>query len=277
MSDSSNQEMKIKEWEQMNPEDRFGILGDVRRWVQTGFKVKFHSLLKQESSYPRDVELSRLQGVLARALYLFVEGRNFGKEKDRLEVFDWSNKLYDDLFGGKDSVIDLKGKRETAKANLVGPISVLTLMDLIRSADPQSSKKLRLSEVITEGDVDVTNKVDLILRFGDKSQYGELIRLVQLKSSRENYSSVTSIIPGERRREKIPAKVSIEDIEKMEQLAARVEKGASMPVDVRMYVIEVPAFDALAVNNIFGLITDQRARRIETFSERARKEGFLPK
>ncbi len=254
---------------------------DVKNWIRKDFKSEFRDLISRTSSVDRNIGLANLGKNLSIVLQLCVRDQNL--LVSGLEIGKRSKELEEILFGDSDiSVIGKGNRREFAKANLIGPISVLTFLDLISGSDTEVMKGLKVSEIATEGVIDNTSKVDLILRFGDKNPYAdnaEIVRLVQLKTSPDN-KFIPKRVSSDSLTESSDSKVTQKDIEQMEILAQQMEgeaRSGGKNIDVQIFTVTVPAYDARAIGNVFGIIsTSDRTDRIGMFQRNAAREGLLP-
>lgn len=267
----------IGEIEGTKPSERSKYFDRMVRWIDGTAKARFKSLIVQDQTLERDKSLARIQKDLAVVLHLFRQGQDLASRSVLMELQKRSEQIKGIFFGQKNSYVDIRGIAEDAKAHLVGPISVLTFTDLMTTADPEVVERMNLSQVLADEDKDVLNKTDLILDFGDEGEYGKIIRLVQLKSSTGNYIGVRQVNPQDIREKDLLQGVTVGNVEKMAELAKRIEGESEEPVDVRLYLVTVPAYDSDVVNNMFGIITGDRKNFIERFGRIARKEGLLPK
>jgi len=222
-------------------------------WISETYKPGISSLLQQPKGLTRDIELADLSAKLAIALY------PISRELDTAKKYD--KRLTEAL--------------EEMRTELVGPISILTIADLILGCRPELKERLTsLEGIVAQGKVDVKSKVDLIFNFGTRDEKGrEILHLAQLKGIREDDVRIARIHPEDKR--DYLGEVSWEDAEKILQYAEwlRYEKKDSV---VRSYVILVPAHDAEAVNNIYGIIRKDRRNLLSAFNQEATREGFLP-
>lgn len=262
----------IREAEQLAPEERIrrGEHERLFKWVKGDFRSKLADLIPQKG-LRRDKQLSELANNFARVLDLFViDGVHF----------EWDKKLTEAVFGSSaDSVINCLDREKSQKVKiwLMGPISTLTLLDLIKAVRPGLKDELKVSEVVTDAQMDVVDKIDLTFRFGDKNQQSqEILRVVQLKTIPENDVRIARAYEDDIKTsyfDKVPG----EDVRKM------INRGKSIAdaqnAQLRAYVVLVPAYDASVVGNIYGIIRhEHRDARglIEAFREDALGEGFLP-
>lgn len=274
--------------EKLTPPDKTGVFTALRNWIKKDFKDKLKKLIESNvatnpaARLKRDIDLSTLMNShFLRVLNSFVAARDL--EENISTLNEWNEVLKKDLFDDHDpnSVVNsVKGpRRQLAKDQFLGPISILTFVDLIKGSVPNPEGKLSLSKIVISGKSDVENKIDLELRFGDRSEKGEIVRLIQLKTSgRDEFS-----IWGGVSEDFIPAEFTIQhhgdpqDIYKMADYARKMEENSTTPLDVRTFFVVLPGWDTNAIDNVFGIVTNQRFQRIEAFKENAIKEGLLPK
>lgn len=275
----------IEKAESLPPKDRTGLYSVLRDWIKKDFRTELGKLVQSnvqtniQAHANRDIKLSRLMsGNFARVLNCFVEGQNLKDKGSARLLAEWDATLKADLFNTTDpkSVVNAAGKdkQQTIKEEFWGPISILTLLDLLKTGTPGITDKLNLRQILVTGEADVFNKVDLELRFGDKSPRGKVVRLIQLKTTGQNIFDISEV--GE---DFIPRQFKGDpgDVKKMVRYGRKMEADSKEPLDVRTFLITIPAWDSWAINNIFGIITDNRDERIERFTENAQKSGLLPK
>lgn len=275
----------IEKAESLPPKDRTGLYSVLRDWIKKDFRTELGKLVQSnvqtniQAHANRDIKLSRLMsGNFARVLNCFVEGQNLKDKGSARLLAEWDATLKADLFNTTDpkSVVNAAGKdkQQTIKEQFWGPISILTFLDLLKTGTPGITDKLNLRQILVTGEADVFNKVDLELRFGDKSPRGKVVRLIQLKTTGQNIFDISEV--GE---DFIPRQFKGDpgDVKKMVRYGRKMEADSKEPLDVRTFLITIPAWDSWAINNIFGIITDNRDERIERFTENAQKSGLLPK
>lgn len=231
----------------------------------TGFRKELKDLLTRRG-LERDIGLADLMGKFARSLDLFM--------KDGVYL-DWEERLRDTIFGpGESSVVNCLGRfrANEVRNQLLGPISILTFADLIRKVVPEAGE-INLSQIVTLGNIDVENKVDLILR-GAKGT-----SLIQLKTVRDKKGTVyaaevdpENVIPNG-----YFGLVKRKDAEKMLEVRQWLiddNPGAN----VRVFVVLVPPYDSPAVENIYGIIRDNYPgdEAIRSFSQANEELNFLP-
>ena len=249
---------------------RSGEYARMFRWVKGDFRNELADLIPKKG-LERDKRLSELSNDFARVLDLFVIDGVY---------LEWDRKLTEAVFGSsRDSVINCLGEEKSQRVTeqLIGPISTLTLLNLIKTVRPGLKDKLRVGEVITDAQTDVMGKIDLIFRFGDKNQRGQkILRAVQLKTIPDNDVRLARAYGDDIKRSYF-GKVSGVDARKMLRRGRSIASAES--AEAYAYVILVPAYDAGVVRNVHGIISGQHPDAeslVEAFREEALVEGFLP-
>ncbi|OGM57388.1 hypothetical protein A2955_02900 [Candidatus Woesebacteria bacterium RIFCSPLOWO2_01_FULL_37_19] len=274
MSDQLAELQTIEQVEGMSLRDRLkeGVFDSLYGRIGGGFRYKLGELLSQKQTEERDIALANLQKYLATTLYYFGEDLQIAKE--------WDKRLDEILLGeNKRSVVNVLGenKRALVEAHLLGPISALTLIDLIKRSDPSLKSGLRPSEIFVGGKRDVYDKVDLVFRFNTKTSDGKpVVRLVQLKSIPEVDARVARIVPGELKNNYF----GLVRKDEAEKLINYSKDPIYKDAQVKAFVILVPAFDSSVVNNIYGIIrasTKEGRDLIDVFRTEAVEQGFLPR
>src|SRR3990172_3818770 len=134
MSDQLAELQTIEQVEGMSLRDRLkeGVFDSLYGWVGGGFRQKLGELLSQRQTEERDIALANLQKYLATTLYYFGEDLQIAKE--------WDKRLDEILLGeNKRSVVNVLGenKRALVEAHLLGPISALTLIGLVKKDEAE--------------------------------------------------------------------------------------------------------------------------------------------
>lgn len=273
--------------EEMSSQERekTGVYGEMQNWIRNEFRERIKELIPTKE-FRKHEAAAKLSRDLACRLYLFVQGRNMQNLEDLRFLDFWNRELEVDLFdvANRDSVVNCRREKwkKEIRESLVGPISGLTLIDLIKSVNPKLSGRLGMSEVITKADVDVRNKVDFVFRFEDTNPMAddrEIVRLVQLKSTPDPEKTAVWRIDPENVREEILKHVSHGDIRKMFKKARQLEEYSKKDIDAQVYLIVVPKYGRdSGVGNVFGIIDNLRIRdrAIAHFRKDARVSGFLP-
>lgn len=234
---------------------REGLLGahvkQTKHWINKTFKPGVTELL-QRKGLKRDIELANLSSRLAVVIFPISRKRNVAIEYDK----------------------ELTEALGEMGPELAGPISILTLADLILGCRPELEGSLTsLEGIVAPGDVDVKSKVDLVFDFNTRDRNGrKIIHLVQLKSIRESNVHVARIHPGDEK--DYFETVSKQDAKKILRYADQL--GRKKNAVVRSYVMLVPAYDTSAVGNIYGIIQRDRMNFLASFDEEATREGFFP-
>lgn len=173
----------ISEIEETKPTERSRYFDRMTNWIRKTAKPRFVDLINQGNSQDKNLSMAGFQKDLAIVLHFFTHGQNLTDIKILTELDRRSKQIHDIFLGKEGSYIDKKGKGKylDAKEHLIGPISILTFADLLKSSlDPKTAENLNLFQTIASEDKDVLYKTDLILDFGDKRNNKKIIRLVQL-------------------------------------------------------------------------------------------------
>lgn len=241
-------------------------------WVSGEFRVRLGTLLSQNQTRKRDIELAELGSEFSKALNTFVATSGHS---------NWTSKLTETVFGrNKESVVNCLGQegRERVKNSLIGPISTLTFIDLVSLARSDVKDKIGLKEILVPGEIDVRDKVDLIVELGDKGRGGKsIIRLVQLKTTPNNDARLIRVEEDNVKRSYF-GKVTGKSAKAMLSLSDKISRNED--VKARCFVALIPAFDARVVGNIFGLVKQDHPDAeylIKYFKEDAEREGFFPR
>lgn len=248
------------------------------KWMGGGFRKDFKDCLDSfwretrhnEAQITRCVKLATLQKNLARVLALFIEDGVTEK---------YHGQVAEILFGNpRESVVNCLGqkKAEAVEEQLIGAISVLTFVDLIKKVRPDLGTLLKISGIVPGGREDVEDKIDIILRFGDRFNGKEIIRLIQLKTS-DNEVGVERVNPPNfewlylNRVSDYEARKLAKKAEKMEELNKNILG--------RCFIVLVPNFRSGTVNNAFGIIREQKEGvvLINSFGSDASFWELLPK
>ena len=228
-----------------------GHVKQTKRWIDGTYRPGVTKLLQQRG-LERDIKLADLSSQLAIALFPPSRKLNIARKHDK----------------------ELTKALEGMGPELAGPISIVTLADLILGCRPELEGRLTgLEGIVTPGDVDVKSKVDLVFDFNTQDRNGrKIIHLVQLKSIRESNVYIARIHPGDEK-DYFEA-VSKQDAKKILRYAEQL--GRKKKAVVRSYVMLVPAYDTSAVGNIYGIIQKDRTSLLALFNEEATREGFFP-
>lgn len=277
----SDQVVEVGKIVEISPEERFkhALHSVLTTWVETDFRMGLKKLTEQKHKGNNSIQNSKsfaeLSNDLTAALHVL-------REDGVAQEYD--SQLTETLFGqGKDSVVNCCGEknRQEIEEALIGPISILTLIEAFKKTDNKNVDNIDITKIVAPSEVDVKNKVDLILDFGTKTKGGKpVVRLIQLKTTREPRFYVEKDIPGSARSPYTREKVSSSDIKKMREHANQLKKEGIHPI---IYTVIVPAFDSVLINNVFGvpqpalLGKDKFNRTMEKFCEDVKRTGLLPK
>lgn len=197
---------------------------------------------------------------------------------------EYETQLTEILLGqGKDSVINCcgEGGRAEVEGQLIGPISVLTFVDALKKTGNKYAENLDITKITAPSDLDARNKVDLVLDFGTKTEGKRpVVRLIQLKTTREPAFYVEKYNPAFERDPILEEKVPSWDIKKMEDYADQLKRRGVHPI---IYIVGVPAYDTVCVNNVFGIVQpgfmkkDKYKGMVDKFCEDVTRTGLLPK
>ncbi len=222
-----------------------------KHWIDGTYRPGITKLLQQRG-LERDIKLADLSSQLAITLFPISRELNVARKHDK-ELTEALGKIGPEL---------------------AGPVSILTLADLILGCRPELKGSLTsLEGIVTPGEVDVKSKVDLVFDFNTRDRNGrKIIHLVQLKSIRESNVHVVRIHPGDEKN--YFETVSKQDARKILRYAEQL--GRKKNAVVRSYVMLVPAYDTSAVGNIYGIIQKDRTSLLALFNEEATREGFFP-
>lgn len=263
------QVLKIKAIEEMSPTERAQnmIYEKLIDWIGNGCRQEFGNNLKDhargqkwsENLKTRSIKLAEMKRSLGRVMYLFIQDGKAAKYHD----------LISDLLLSKSnpkSVVNVLGedKQVCVRDQLIGTISVLTFVDLLKKAGNISSEDITFAEICTRGPVDVKDKVDAIVELGDG-----VTRLIQLKSA-ENDFGVVRIDPDNIKRDYFGGRIGEHDIRAMDRKRKSLEK---MGKKVEIFAVLVPNLYSHSVNNVFGTI--QNEKMISDFREEAVAERFI--
>ena len=161
-------------------------------------------------------------------------------------------------------------------SQITSAISVVTFYDLLNKARPGITNDKPLSVLLAPAEVDVHDKVDLVLRLGDSNPYAEdreIVRLVQLKTSRRGGIHIWRLDDPEAVPDDAERYIKKEHMEKMRGYAARLERDSNGTIDAQTYLVTVPPYDDPAIGNVFGIVVDPVL--ISEFSQQG-KFGLLP-
>ncbi len=258
----------------MTPRERLqnGFYNEWLNWFSGDFKERMTQLLNRNQGKGRDVELAEAGRDFAIRLDFFAQVPAVRKS--------WRALVQDRLESVKN--IKVPGGKEEVEKQLLGPVSVLTVRDmLIKAAEdemPDIREKLSLSEIMPKGQMDALDKVDLDLRFGEKDGAGkEIVRYVQLKTNTYPRAEVANADDPVR-----VLDVEKKDIEKMLSKARQFEREEALEgrrVSVKCFVVRVPACDTEIVDDVFGIINDSSEGRtlVDEFRRDAESTGLLPR
>lgn len=287
---------ELERMEAASHEDRLRN-GDYDRsleWIRTdepdGLKAELKGLIGDRgkttyNSPARKLELdkrySELSSRLVRTIRLF--GSDPGYAREMLP------KLWDDILNrdSETSVINCMGRDSNAvRDQLIGPISILTFVSLMATVRPDKRRNLKLAGIIASPENDVLDKVDLVLRLDETNEHThkERVKLIQLKTTTKNETVVWRYNPeiADQTQERWEEQgdvirrtgVTRSDLNKMVDFGMRMEE-ANQGIETEVYIVQVPAFDASAVHNIFGIIRGgEKSSVVSDFESDARKKGL---
>lgn len=246
----------------------------LRDWLKTDYRGELRGLLSSiKPNRPAGKEaslgLANLGRDFARVLNLFMI--------DPEASAKWGEIIWDDVFGGSpDSIVNCRSpkNRDHVEEQLIGPLSVLSIISLVAESRPDLLDSIReLKQIAPGGHLDVINKVDLVFDFGDKVE-----RLVQLKAPR----MTTEFNVWRVDRERYPSAeyvrrhlVGHSDVKEMVSEAERRERYQKGKV-VELFVIMVPAIDTKTRGNLFDKVRLGRVAERVQFGSAADKSGFFP-
>jgi hypothetical protein len=287
--------------------------GKIRNWIVggEGFKDQgYADELRRLVQTPENkrgskewyTDQAKLSATLVRALYAISETCDPDDttmvEGNNLNRFDTLNqKLIGDLFGqypgDPNSVVGkCKDKSGEAESVIIGAINVLTFIQTIKQARSGFGADLRPELVVADPETDAIDKVDLILRFGDINTYfedREIVRLIQLKTLKSSHESNVVIQRINPDLKQLRDRYDVGTVKK-EDVAAMLKKANTMMrlsdeeaekeddprlmIDAQVFLVGVRGFGSRGVDNVFGVVRDQRI--IDNFREDARKTGLIP-
>lgn len=249
--------------------------------INSKYKPEMVHLMNLQPSLSRDRKISGLGNTLSRAIRVIRQGVDETTEEGAESLEAWSEALEQDLFN-LDSYEGIEGATAQSvgllERELIGPLSENTLIDLMEEANSELTGHLVMSDLLSSGEVDVKDKVDLEIKFGDTNPYhndAEIVRLVQLKASRDGEVGVWRVDPSDIRGDYLDY-VGFKDIKRMSSYAEAQERKSSTPLDAQIFVVVVPGYTSPQVDNMLGIIRKDKDEIVSNFESMATKSGFLP-
>lgn len=282
----------VKQAEEIGPDleaqVEAGIYDNTLKWMQTTFQERL-KINYPPASQEHVIQIAKAQAELSQALALLDSLSREPRVAKQLKL-DQGEKgnlwqlMFSDYEGSIATCCNTRRTNvsEEIRDELAGPISNLTLVQLISESEPGLAAKARVHDILVNPRVDVQDQYDLSFDFGDTNEKGEkIVRIVSLKCHRDADVRIIEAKPGRGKVlgvERTSVDTMLKAAQKLQaRLDADEKRSGGVGVEVRCFVAIVPRYDARCVMSPTGRISSTALPGLKAvFEEDARKCGFLP-